>query len=301
MSSRFAYHLFTFFECTFCHSTCHFTLRELTLTGSAHTKMLHIDRKAQERTAILKWISTLEHTNKHFAIRMPRVDGTSQWLLDHPKFRMWRDDVESNNVLWCHGIPGSGKSVLASLVIDRLQEDFTGPNYATVFAYFDYRDHERQSSDSMTASLLQQIAITHSEVPEPVLSLHKKFNSKDIRPQVQDLVRAFSLVCQDFERVFVIIDALDECDEEKHRQAFIEALNTLREQASVRLFITSRPHPQDIKMAFTFASHIMIEAKDSDLRMYLSNEIENIHSAELVDESFKIEIMDKITNRANKM
>ena len=286
---------------TICHFIYHGTLRELTLAGSAHTELLHVDRKAQERTTILKWISTLEHTNKHCAIRMPRVHGTGQWLLDHPKFRIWRDDIASNNVLWCHGIPGSGKSVLASLVIDQLQEDFTGHDYATVFAYFDYRDQDRQSSDSMTASLLQQISATKSELPESILNLHKKFESKDVKPQLQDLLKVFSLVSQDFDRVFVVIDALDECDEGKHRQAVIEILNKLGEQANIRLFITSRPHPQDIRMALNFASQITIEAQDSDLRKYLSHEFQNSHSAELFDESFKVEIMDKITNRANKM
>ena len=71
---------------------------------------------------------------------MPRVDGTGQWLLNHPKFQMWWDDVQLSNVLWCHGVPGSRKSVLASLVIDHVKLDFVDQNFATVFAYFDYRN-----------------------------------------------------------------------------------------------------------------------------------------------------------------
>ena len=168
------------------------------------------------------------------------------------------------------GIPGSGKSVLASLVVDQLQEDFMGKTYATVFAYFDYRDQNRQSPDGVTASLLQQLSGRHSDLPEPILILRKKFKSQDIRPQLQDRVKAFSLVCQQFERVFVVIDALDECDEGKHRQTFIEVLHTLRGQVNVRLFITSRPHSQDIKKAFDSALHIKVEAKELDLKKYLS-------------------------------
>ncbi len=155
------------------------------------------------------------------------------------------------------GIPGSGKSVLASLVVDQLQEDFMGKTYATVFAYFDYRDQNRQSPDGVTASLLQQLSGRHSDLPEPILILRKKFKSQDIRPQLQDRVKAFSLVCQQFERVFVVIDALDECDEGKHRQTFIEVLHTLRGQVNVR-------------KAFDSALHIKVEAKELDLKKYLS-------------------------------
>ena len=304
MTLRFAIHdvYYAIFQRTLFYRSILFAIiRKLTLTGSAHTNLLHNDRKAQERTAILDWISTLEYTNKHCAIRMPRVDGTGQWLLDHPKFRMWRDNMVSNNLLWACGIPGSGKSTLASLIIDKLQEDFSGQSYATVFAYFDYQDQERQISDSITASLLQQIASTNPELPEPVMNLHKQFKSKDIRPQLQDLAKTFSLVSREFERVFVVIDALDECDEGKHRQAFIEVLHTIREQANIRILITSRPHPQDIKKAFASASQVTVEARDSDLRKYLAKEIENSDAVELIDGPFQVEIIEKITNKANKM
>lgn len=176
-----------------------------------------------------------------------------------------------------------------------------GKTYATVFAYFDYRDQNRQSPDSVTASLLQQLSGRHSDLPEPILTLRKNSKSKNIRPQLQDLVKVFSLVCQQFERVFVVIDALDECDEGKHRQTFIEVLHTLRGQVNVRLFITSRPHSQDIKKAFDSALHIKVEAKESDSKKYLSKEIEDSDAVDLIDEPFKIKIAEKIANRANKM
>lgn len=264
--------------------------------------MLQTGHKAQERTVILEWISTQGYTNKHSTIRIPRIDKTGQWLLDHTTFRVWRDDIEPpNNVLWCHGNPGTGKSVLASLVIDHLQESSVGEDSATLFAYFDYRDQEDQSSDSITASLLQQIAATHTDLPEAICNFYNKFKSNGIKPRLQDLEKALLLVCRNFERVFVVIDALDECEERQHRQTFMRVLQTLRNQPKVKLFITSRPHAQDIKTAFISASQIMIEAKDSDLRRYLSTKIENSDVVELIDEYFKIEIVNKVTDRANKM
>ena len=263
--------------------------------------MLAIDRKAQERNKILEWISTQDYNSKHSAIRVSRVNGTGQWLLDHPTFQVWRDDTESNNLLWCHGIPGSGKTVLSSLVIDHLQEGFRSHDLAMAFTYFDYRDQEHQSPGSIVASLLKHIALEYVDLPEPILDLDRKFKDKNSRAQLKDLENAFSLMCQKLKRVFIVIDALDECDEREHRQTFMQVLHRLREKQNVRLFITSRPHPQDIKKAFSSASQITIEAHDSDLRKYLSNKIENSDAVDLIDEHFKIGIIKKIADRANKM
>lgn len=69
---------------------------------------------ASEREKILDWISKDKPEQKHHDIRLPRLTGTGQWLLEDPSFKRWRDrPMGEKNTLWCHGIPGSGKSVLA--------------------------------------------------------------------------------------------------------------------------------------------------------------------------------------------
>ncbi|CAF9932835.1 hypothetical protein IMSHALPRED_009001 [Imshaugia aleurites] len=85
---------------------------EQSLTNQA--QMLRDDRAVEEREKALNWLSTVKHEQKHHDVRMPRMDGTGEWLLNEVAFRSWRDNSRSrDNVLWCHGIQGSGKSVLA--------------------------------------------------------------------------------------------------------------------------------------------------------------------------------------------
>lgn len=67
-------------------------------------------RVAEEREKILHWVSAAEPEQKHHDVRIQRMDGTGEWLLQDKKFQRWRDEPgSSNNVLWCHGIQGSGK------------------------------------------------------------------------------------------------------------------------------------------------------------------------------------------------
>lgn len=77
-------------------------------------RILRDNGAAREREQVLEWLSNFKHEQKHHDIRMPRMKGTGEWLLNEVAFRTWRDNSKSrDNVLWCHGIQGSGKSVLA--------------------------------------------------------------------------------------------------------------------------------------------------------------------------------------------
>ena len=79
----------------------------------AQTKnMIQESQAAEQREKILNWISKAKPEQKHHDIRMPRVQGTGEWFLQEPAYGRWRRQ-EGPNVLWCHGMKGSGKSVIA--------------------------------------------------------------------------------------------------------------------------------------------------------------------------------------------
>lgn len=73
---------------------------------------LQDDRSERIRERVLSWISKIDHNQKHNSVRQPRVTGTGGWLLEQSEFLKWQDGSSVSNVLWCHGIQGSGKSVL---------------------------------------------------------------------------------------------------------------------------------------------------------------------------------------------
>jgi len=67
-------------------------------------------RTIEKRETILGWLSATEHEQKHHDVRVRRMDGTGNWLLQDKQFQRWCDEPKSrDNVLWCHGIQGSGK------------------------------------------------------------------------------------------------------------------------------------------------------------------------------------------------
>jgi len=69
---------------------------------------------ADERRAVLEWLSPLEPRERHQAIGMGRVAGVGGWLLLTNEFIQWSQtgDGTAKPVLFCYGDPGVGKTYL---------------------------------------------------------------------------------------------------------------------------------------------------------------------------------------------
>ena len=69
---------------------------------------------ADEKRAILEWLSPLEPRERHQAIGMDRVPGVGEWLLHTSEFIQWNQghDRSAKPVLFCYGDPGVGKTFL---------------------------------------------------------------------------------------------------------------------------------------------------------------------------------------------
>ena len=88
------------------------TTSQLNEAVQYQSHMLEDDKIARMKDVILSWISETDFEQKHHFVRQPRVEGTGGWLLDQREFLSWEDGTAVSNVLWCHGLQGSGKSVL---------------------------------------------------------------------------------------------------------------------------------------------------------------------------------------------
>lgn len=152
----------------------------------------------------------------------------------------------------------------------------------------------------MVASILKQLASQKPTLPLPVAELHERFGKQGDHPQLDDLETTLLLTCREFRQTFIIIDALDECDAKRHRKAFLKVLKDL-ENTSARLFVTSRPHPDDIKQTLCAAPRITVEAHDSDIRKYLAHKLGQDGDTDLIDEPLKEDIVSNIANRAQGM
>jgi hypothetical protein len=64
------------------------------------------------------WKDRADYNGIHATAQENRVEGSGVWLLSHPDFKKWMnsnriDPKRQDNVLYCFGRPGSGKTILA--------------------------------------------------------------------------------------------------------------------------------------------------------------------------------------------
>ncbi|RYO87951.1 hypothetical protein DL766_010235 [Monosporascus sp. MC13-8B] len=75
-----------------------------------------------ERQIILDWITPIDYTPQQNDYFSRRQAGTGEWLLDSTEYQAWLKT--DGQTLFCPGIPGAGKTILASVVIENIDGRF---------------------------------------------------------------------------------------------------------------------------------------------------------------------------------
>jgi hypothetical protein len=65
------------------------------------------------------WLTPTNFFAQQSDIISKRQDGTGLWLLNSKEYKMWIDGRVPT--LFCPGIPGAGKTIMSSIVVDHLR------------------------------------------------------------------------------------------------------------------------------------------------------------------------------------
>lgn len=131
--------------------------------------------------------------------------------------------------------------------------------------------------------------------------MYKRLDQGHEKLKLDDIKSLLCLFCRENPRTCFLLDALDECDSNKQRGQIISLLKTLV-NASAKLLIMSRPHPQDIHRSFEGCTKLEIVGNAFDIRSYVKQKIEmSDELSELIDVNLKEEIVDRVTSQASNM
>jgi hypothetical protein len=228
--------------------------------------VLHQDD--QERRSILDWLTIIDYTHQQNDFINRRQEGTGQWLLDLVDYQTWLKTY--GQTLFCPGIPGAGKTILTSIVVGDLHERFRGDSTIGIaYIYCNFRRQDEQKADSLFASLLRQLSQERPSLADGVKALYTCHKDKRTRPSLNEILGVLQSVAAAYSRVFIIVDALDECQiSDGCRQRLLSGLFSLQEKCGVNLFATSRPI-SSIEKEFEGSTILEIRASEADVRRYL--------------------------------
>ena len=256
---------------------------------------LRISQDRDRRKKALSQLTTIDFEANHADIASRRANLTGGWFLESAQFTSWRRH-ESSSILWCPGIPGSGKTILSSLVIDDLRVEIArDPGIGLAGNYCSYLDI--QSTMNLMGSIIRQLLEPLSiEPPSKPLTL------ENTRAVMSDILTYYS-------KVILVIDALDECED---RVALMKEVHQLMQSVSnepsktlIHLFVTGRHSvSSDVERMLKPAFQLEIRSKDDDVQIFLEQILhEHGQLSQWVTESqeFGSSIIDAILRRLSGM
>ena len=253
----------------------------------------------QEHEAILKWLTPIEYAPQQNDYIRRRQLGTGQWLLDSPEFQTWL--VTRKQTLFCPGIPGAGKTILTSIVVDDLFARFQNDTSVGIaYIYCNFRRQDDQKLDNLLLSLLKQLVQKQSSLPDSVKVLYDRHKNKQTRPSPDEISIALQSIAAIYSRAFIIIDALDECQAtDGCRTKFLEEIFNLQAKTRANLFATSRINDGIAKL-FDREVSLKIRATNEDVEIYLNGQMRFLQP-DILDDDIRDMIRTEIIKAVDGM
>jgi hypothetical protein len=225
---------------------------------------------------IRSWLSVPDPSTNYHKAHKQRQAETGLWLLQNARFTGWMTSAASR--LWLYGIPGCGKTILSSTIIEYLlQHCYDNAGIVTAYFYFDFNDTQKQDPELMLRSLLSQLLQRSSTIPKSVEALFLSCGNGQRQPLLHALLEVTPQVMRQFTHIYIVLDALDECTQREELLVMLEIVAGWQLN-NVHLLMTSRKE-RDIESSLE--SYIKEEdticlqrdVVDKDIRRYVQQRL----------------------------
>ncbi|KAG5751994.1 hypothetical protein H9Q70_005388 [Fusarium xylarioides] len=237
---------------------------------------------------MIYWMSTSPFSIHHETVSESRTPNFGQWLLQHEAYRNWCESSSSSS-LWIHGITGSGKTNLFSVIVDSLRTTWASQPESTPFAYFycleSESEPERSSADGILRSILRQLAITETQSDVRDF-FHSDFQrrSRSARLQGMDLPKLSRKECVDRiiqvaneDPITILLDGVEQVEDESC-DTLLQSLSDImsRSENVVKVLVTSR-NSLDILSSLSTAKEIIVTADHvhDDMAQFITQRIDD--------------------------
>ncbi|KAL9118335.1 MAG: hypothetical protein Q9187_005122, partial [Circinaria calcarea] len=153
---------------------------------------------------IVAWLSPL-----HFLARQKEIFEnsfpTGDLLLKSDEFRT----SLATSMLWSAGI----RQVLSSIVVDHLQRKSQDPINPVICLYLNEKESRIHTPENLLGSLLKQLVQLRGPeaISEKLKSVYRRAKNIEAPPGLKEIRQTLSEYIADYDRVYLIVDGLNEC------------------------------------------------------------------------------------------
>lgn len=247
---------------------------------------------------VYNWLHTTDPSSLHDKSCVTYEPGTGEWLFRAPEWESWLE--EKTRCLWIHGIPGAGKTIFASHLIESVKwhRKLQSPSYALAY-YYCYFGHGQDETVPFLKWIILELCRRLRRVPTAVYDLYRHGGS----PTARVLLQTLEKVVQAFDKVFIIVDAVDES---QHRENLLRVLHTLATDArfeNLRVLVTSREYVdieevmRDIATPVSMRNYLL----DQDIALYVRSKLDGDTKLRRWPPHFRDQVFEALTAKANGM
>ncbi|KAL8667716.1 MAG: hypothetical protein Q9202_000571 [Teloschistes flavicans] len=216
-------------------------------TDDTNARIARLERESMRKTqrekrrALIEWLSPLQYRKRQSDIFNDAIP-LGQKFLESEEFKAW--SLGRPWILYGYGLPGSGKTILTSLVVDHLEKRFAAEKIPVICVYLNYKE-QHQTLTNLVGSLLKQlIQFGDDDLRSSEVRRLFRDDAYEAPPLLADLRKALQAEILTYQRVILVVDALDEASESLGLDLRDE-IKTLQDHSMDKLSVMITSRPQD--------------------------------------------------------
>jgi NACHT domain len=231
-----------------------------------------------------------------------------RWILDDADFRQWRDDEESR-LLWIKGDPGKGKTMLLIGITEELEQQSkqtTQDPYLLSYFFCQGTDKNLRNATSVLRGLIYLLCTQEQSLESHV----RKHYGRAGKRLFEDANAFFALsgILKDMlgdsnlKKVYLIIDALDECETDLH-QLLALVVQIASTFPHVKWIVSSRNEPDiEARIRLNNSQRLSLELNADHVshavNVYINYKVSQLPSVEQ-DSELQEKVRNQIREKAN--
>ena len=188
----------------------------------------------------------------------------------------------------------------SSSVIDTLCDQAREEDAMVTGLFCDFRAQPEQTVTNIMGEFLKQLVCCGREIPKAIQDEFRE-RKKEVgegRPILADLMRMLKTTIASLPRIFICIDALDQCLP-KYLPQLLESLSDIiQESPKTRIFLTGRPYIKEaIQGYFAKAVVIHISTNPDEVRSFVLGRLDMDIEPEAMDDALRADIVKMAEER----
>lgn len=203
-----------------------------------------------------------------------------------------------DRMLWIHGIPGAGKTVLASFVIEQIKRLCEGSSNQTYAYYYCHYSNDQDESLPLLSWVVSQVCRQLRWAPSQLKQLH----DRGCEPTISELQYVLELALIRLKNLFIVVDAVDESNPREELVRLLATVALDNRFQNVRILATSRKYWDIERFLSGISTCISMKNQhvDADIEHHIRRRLNSSFRLQRWRDSFQ-EIEDALVRNANGM